>query len=406
MTRRILHLLSQRPSLTGSGVALEALVRGAAERGFEQAVVVGAPADDPAPAVGELTPEHIHPLIFGAAPLDFALPGMSDVMPYPSSRFAALSQAQLAAYRGAWGAHLERVLADFEPDLIHSHHLWLLSSLVKDVAPTVPVVVHVHATGLRQMQLCPHLRDEVRRKLARNERFAVLHGAQQDEVAALLGVDRTRIAVVGSGFREELFHGRGRPPATPTVLYAGKYSHAKGLPWLLDAVERLAARHPGLAVEVAGSGAGAEAEVLRRRMEAMASVKLLGQLSQAELGERMRAASVFVLPSLYEGLPLVLVEAMACGTRLVSTALPGVVAELARELGDGLELVPVPRLRTADEPVADDQPAFVDALEAALERSLAAGPVRGQPVERIRSFTWGAVCERVAELWAELGVGV
>ena len=81
MTRRVLHLLSQRPGRTGSGVTVQALVREAAAAGWEQAVVVGTPLDDPHPRVEGVGDARIHPLRFGAPPLDFALPGMSDVMP-------------------------------------------------------------------------------------------------------------------------------------------------------------------------------------------------------------------------------------------------------------------------------------------------------------------------------------
>lgn len=120
---RVLHVLSQRPSLTGSGVTLDAVVRCAAAAGHEQRVVVATPADDPAPRVGGLPARCVHPLLFGTPPLDFDLPGMSDVMPYPSSRFSGLGAEQLALYRDAWIAHLRPLVATFEPHLIHSHHV-------------------------------------------------------------------------------------------------------------------------------------------------------------------------------------------------------------------------------------------------------------------------------------------
>ena len=51
-------------------------------------------------------------------------------------------------------------------------------------------------------------------------------------------------------------------------------------------------------------------------------MEVLGRLSDAELVRAMQRAQAFVLPSLYEGLPLVLVEAAAAGCRIVATALP------------------------------------------------------------------------------------
>jgi len=233
MPPRVLHVLSQRPSLTGSGVTLDAIVRHAAAAGWEQRVVCGTPADDPAPEVGGLPAERVRPLVFGGAELTFPVPGMSDVMPYPSTRFSAMTAEMLGAYRRAWRRHVTTVVTSWRPDVIHAHHVWLLGALLADAAPGVPVVSHCHATGLRQLGLCPHLADEVRAGVARNDHFVVLHGEHAARLRATLGVAKERVTVVGAGYREDLFHTRGRAAAPgPALLYAGKYSRAKGLPWL------------------------------------------------------------------------------------------------------------------------------------------------------------------------------
>ena len=403
MTRRVLHLLSQRPSLTGSGVTLDALVRHGARAGWDQWVVVGTPDDDPHPAVGGLAPERVRPLRFGGEALPFSVPGMSDVMPYPSTRFSAMTAEQLRRYRDAWRAHLTRVIDEVRPALIHAHHVWILSGLIKDVAPDLPVVVQCHATGLRQMALCPHLAEEVRRGCARNERFLALQRGHAEALASALALERHRVHQVGAGYRDDLFHMQGRRRAPASLVYVGKYSAAKGLPWLLDALERL----PGVRLHVAGSGAGAEADALRRRMEGLDTVELHGQLSQEGLGDLLRRAAVCVLPSFYEGVPLVLAEALACGCRLVATALPGVLDQLAPHLGAYLELVPLPRLEAVDRPVAADTPAFVDALAAAIRAALARGPLApDDALERaLTPFTWSAVFARVEPVWLELLAG-
>ena len=152
MVRTVLHVLSQRPSLTGSGITLDAFVRLAAPR-WEQHVVVGVPAEDPQPEVGGLPPERIHPLRFETEELPFPLPGMSDVMPYRSTVWSTMTPPQLDRYRAAWRFHLGRVLADVRPDVIHVHHVWLLAALLRSLAPGVPIVNQCHATGLRQAVL-------------------------------------------------------------------------------------------------------------------------------------------------------------------------------------------------------------------------------------------------------------
>jgi glycosyltransferase involved in cell wall biosynthesis len=402
---RILHALSQRPSLTGSGITLDAMVRHAADTGHEQRVVVGVPVDDRRPEVGGLAVDRIDPLVFGEAPLDFAVPGMSDVMPYPSTRFSELTDDQVRIYCRAWSDHLRPIVEDFRPDIIHSHHVWLMSGLLKDVAPDTPVVTQCHATGMRQMELCPHLADQVRRGCSRIDAFAVLHRGHAEELESCLGVSGDRFHMVGAGYRDDLFHAPTSDPE-PALLYVGKYSIAKGLPWLLDAFERLVAGRPNLRLHVAGSGSGEEADSIRARMDSMApAVVQHGQLRQPELARVARQSTVCVLPSFYEGLPLVLVEALACGCRLVATELPGIVGELGPRLGDALEMVEPPQLESVDQPRSEDLPVFVGRLEAAIERALEAPPL-GDPAktmtDALRYFSWAAVSERVEAIWRSL----
>ncbi|MBW2263703.1 MAG: glycosyltransferase family 4 protein [Deltaproteobacteria bacterium] len=400
MTHKVLHILSQRPSLTGSGVTLEAAVRHAGRAGWDQEVVCGVPVDDPEPEVGGLEPDRIHPLVFETEGLDFPVPGMSDVMPYPSTVFSQMTPAQVEAYVQAWRRHISTVVSRFEPDLVHTHHVWLMSSILKDVAPATSAVTQCHATGLRQMKLCQHLAEDVRKGCRRNERFLVQNPERRIELAATLDIPVERVHVVGAGFREDLFHCRGRDAEPgPRLVYVGKYARAKGLPWLLDAVERLAESHRGLELHVAGSGAGTEAEGIEERMRGMEAVTLHGQLGQGELADLMRTCSVMVLPSFYEGVPLVLVEAAACGCRTVSTRLQGVVENLVGPLGDALALVDMPRLTGVDTPEPGDLPTFVENLAEAVDRALSLPAPGDLPLEPL---TWKAVFGRIEAVWTTL----
>jgi len=384
---------------------LDALARRAAPR-WAQAAAIGVPADESLARVGGLTEECVFPLRFGeGGDLPFPVPGMSDVMPYPSTVWSQMTGTQLGAYRRVWRDHLGAVVDAVRPDLIHVHHLWLLASMVKDVASATPVVCHSHSTGLRQLALCPHLADEVIGGCARNDRFAVLHALLADQLTETLSVEPGRIVVVGAGYRDNVFHAAGRAVGgPPRLVYVGKYSAAKGVPWLLDAVERLRSRHPDLELHVAGGGAGAEADALRARMEAMApSVVLHGMLSQPALAALMRACTVCVLPSMYEGVPLVLAEALACGCRLVATALPGVERELAPHMGDALRTLALPRLQGPDTPNPADLPAFIDALTDAIAETLAQPPLGTEDMAtRLKPLTWDTVFERVQSIWTEL----
>ncbi len=426
---RVLHLLSQRPGHTGSGTTLQAIVHHAGEAGWDQMISIGIPSGSSIPRLTGLAPARVRPVVFGGGELPFDVPGMSDVMPYASTRFSCMSADEFETYRAVWTRHLAQLVAEFRPDVIHSHHIWILSSLVKDVAPDVPVVTQCHATGLRQMKLCPEVAPAVREGCSRNERFIVQH---ENFVAVLmdeLGIAREQVHVVGVGYRDDIFNASGRDdaadgevagnsaatgdsgaardsvPAAPImrILYAGKFSAAKGVPWLLDAFQKLTVEFPNLVLDVAGSGAGEEAESMRSRMKGMApSVVLHGMVSQLELAVLMRSASVFVLPSFYEGVPLVLAEALSCGCRLVSTALLGVQSSIAGPAGNALELVSLPRLEQIDRPVPEDSAVFTERLVQAIRRALELGPwwapATAMP-DVLREFRWGNVFSRIEETW-------
>lgn len=354
---------------------------------------MGVPADENP----EIPGARVHPLRFGTDALPFPVPGMSDVMPYRSTRFSAMTASDLGRYVAAWESHLGRVIDEACPDVIHAHHLWIVASIARRVAPGIPLVVHSHATGLRQMTLCPDLAETVKEAVGGAERILALGRAHADDIVATVGVGRERVEVVGAGYPEDLFHAGDEAREARDLLYVGKLSHAKGLPWLLDAIEGLDAR-----LHVAGSGAGPETEALIRRMDGMGGqVVRHGQVSQAELAVLMRRVAVFVLPSFYEGLPLVVVEAIASGCRAVVTDLPVVRDALAPHLGETLSRVPLPRLRGRDEPVTEDLPAFTLALRRAIEQGLAEqGAITGEI--DLGAFTWDAVFSRVEAVWRSL----
>ncbi len=392
MSGKVLHLLSQRPGRTGSGITLEATLREAKRAGWDQTAIVGIPSDEPDPSIGGLPTNRIHPLRFEEGKLDFPLPGMSDVMPYHSSRWSSLSRGQLDQYRQAWRLHIGEILRRENPDIIHSHHIWLMSSLLPDLAGGRPIVLQCHATGLRQMELCPHLADEVRDGCSRADRFIALH---EDHVALLeseLGVSRSAIDQIGSGYRDDLFHTRGRVKRPGhTLLYVGKYSAAKGLPQLLDVMEQMG----DVKLHVAGSGSGSEADSIRRRMEGNGAVTLHGQIDQADLARLMRRCDVCVLPSFYEGVPLVLVEAAACGCRLVSTDLPGIRNVLAPVLGRTILLVDPPPMEGIDRPAANALPHFVDRLGTAIRTALTCT----LPPVDTSMFAWNSIFMQVESAW-------
>ncbi len=116
----------------------------------------------------------------------------------------------------------------------------------------------------------------------------------------------------------------------PVVMTIGRLTAMKGQRHLIDSVPALAGRFPGLVVLIVGEGH------LRGQLEARIAklgvarwVRLLGHRPDARM--LLDAADVFVLPSLYEGMPLVALEAMEAGVPVVATRVIGTEEIVADE---------------------------------------------------------------------------
>ena len=146
----------------------------------------------------------------------------------------------------------------------------------------------------------------------------------------------------------------------PHLLFVGRLAAVKGVPVLFEALQRLDI--PGLRVTLIGDGperAGLEREVAERGLSDV--VEFAGYRNQTEVAEALREADALVLPSFAEGVPVVLMEAMASARPVVTTRIAG-VPELV-EHGVSGRLVP---------------PGDVDALAEALREVLCDAGLRAR----------------------------
>jgi len=425
---RILHLLSQRPGRSGSGVFLAALVREAACRGYPQHVVAAGPPGTTAAELPPLENGQLTPLLFPSPEAPFPVPGNSDVMPYPSTVFSQMTGAQIEQYLAAWRRVMEEVRDRFQPDLVHAHHLWLMTALAREVFADRPVVATSHHAELRQLVKAPHLAPLVLPGVRALDRVGVLTSQSAKDTIRAFGVPAAAITVTGAGYRGDWFAPASQPRAvllddlrerfgvtlpdaaeTRLVTFVARLSTAKGVPFLLAAAARLAGVQPSFRLLLVGaSGSGEDGRRLDREVAAASpGVLHLGAQPQEAVARILQVSDAFVLPSLFEGLPLTMLEALGCGCPSVVSALPTIVSwvpEPWRERG-WVDLVPALATTRGDEPVAADVPRFVADLAAALARRLAR---RALPAERrrlaaaLRPHSWSAVFDRYERIYGEL----
>ena len=404
-TMNILHVLGQRPEKTGSGIYLHSIMRKAQEHGFSNHLLAGIPAGN-GPELEGLAPEDCSYVYFESDRLNFPVTGMSDVMPYKSSLFKELQGERLDAYKAAFEAALQQTVGRFQPDVIHANHLLVVTALVRKLFPDIPLVATCHGTDLRQFHNCPHLRTFVKKYCRRIDRVIALSGDQKREISRTYDILPEKIVVTGGGYDETIFNRAPKSTAeTVQILYAGKFNRSKGVPWLLRALPKIEARNWHL--HMAGGGRGPEYEAcldLARNLGSRVTVH--GYVTHRRLAQLMKTAHIQVLPSFFEGLPLVLFEGLASGCRIITTNLSGFEEIFSRAGRDTVRLLDLPPLATIDRPYAKDEARLEATLAASLAEMMAT--VRTSPdfedpgaAEIANTYTWQRVFERVSAVYRE-----
>ncbi|MBN2400144.1 MAG: glycosyltransferase family 4 protein [Candidatus Aminicenantes bacterium] len=196
-----------------------------------------------------------------------------------------------------------------------------------------PVVVKVHGSDVHVFTHKRLLRVQMRWALNRAHTVIAVSKAMAARLAAI-GVEPGRTKVLYNGVDALRFHPmnqysardeHGIGPDDEVILFVGILLASKGCNELLEAFANLAKKRP--LAKLVFIGDGPLKKKLLARVDALGlvdRVHFLGWVEHCQLPSWFSAASVFCLPSYSEGVPNVVLEAMACGTPVVATAVGGV----------------------------------------------------------------------------------
>ncbi|MEU8254543.1 glycogen synthase [Micromonospora inaquosa] len=248
--------------------------------------------------------------------------------------------------------------------------------------------------------------------------IAVSGGMRNDVLTAYPQIDPDRVRVVYNGIDTiqyapdpgtDVLDRLGIDPARPSVVYVGRITRQKGLPYLLRAARELPADTQLVLLAGAPDTAeiAAEVEELVAELRANRSgvVWVAEMLPKPEVIQVLTHATVFACPSVYEPMGIVNLEAMACETAVVATATGG-IPEVVADGETGL-LVPIEQATDGSgTPLAPDR--FVADLAAAINTLLAdaarterfglAGRRRA-----VQHFSWDAIARQALEVYRSVG---
>jgi alpha-maltose-1-phosphate synthase len=394
--------------------------------------------DDDRPRVDLLTREY-PPAVYGGAGVhaeylarelrhlaDLRVHAFGDPQPAPPDVDWHPELPELAGTNQALriiGADLTVAAACEGANVVHSHTWYAnLAGHLAKLLYGIPHVVTTHSLeplrpwkaeqlggGYRLSSWCEKTAIE-----AADAIIAVSEGMAHDVRVAYPNVDPARLRVVHNGIdtaqyspddRTDVLERLGVDPQRPSVVFVGRITRQKGVPYLLRAARDL----PDGVQLVLLAGApdtpdiGAEVERLVDELRSTHGDDIVWvpeMLPKPEVIQILSHASLFVCPSIYEPMGIVNLEAMACEAPVVATATGG-IPEVVADGETGL-LVPIGRQNPDGEPL--DPNAFVAALAEAINTMLA-DPARAGEMGRagrrraVEHFSWAAIAKETMDVY-------
>ena len=251
----------------------------------------------------------------------------------------------------------------------------------------IPYVVKVHGSDLNVQATHALRRPQIAASLRAAAAVVAVSRALAGKAVAL-GADATRVHTLYNGVDSKLFAPGDKSVARarlgledsggPLLLYVGNLKESKGCLDLLEAFATMVQAHPQARLAYVGEGACRGALLARARALGIdARVRLAGAMPHDALPDWFRAADLLCLPSHNEGVPNVVLEAMACGTPVVATRVGGIPEVVPAHAG---RLVPL-----------DDRAALAGALAEAVTQAWNHAAI----ADHARCFNWETNIDRL-----------
>ena len=333
--------------------------------------------------------------------------------------------SQLRPVLDAFFRNLAMVADPIDADVVHCHTWYThLAGMLASRARELPLVVTVHSLE----PLRPWKREQLgggytvsswveRTALEAADAVVAVSRGTRDDVLRLFATDPARVHVIHNGIDAEAYRPepatdalerRGIDAGRPYVLFLGRVTRQKGISHFLRAIEHLdpdvgivlcagQPDTPEIAVEV-------EAGVAAAQSTREGVVWIREMVTRDEARQLYSHAAVFCCPSVYEPFGIINLEAAACETPVVASAIGGIPEVVV----DGETGILVPVAMREDEPMTPlDPDRFARDLASALN-ALVADPARRERMGRaarrraVEQFSWASIARQTVDLYRSL----
>lgn len=204
-------------------------------------------------------------------------------------------------------------------------------------------------------------------------------------------------AYVPNGVNTDKFRPPKKRETSPNVIFVGRIDKQKGLEYLVEAISKLVVDIPDVRVRCIGptsfyGDAESEYSISLQKLVSEHELKdnfiFTRKVDEQELLEYYRRSSLFVLPSVSEGMPLVILEAMACGLPVIATDVSGVRDVLDDKVG---RIIP-----------KRDSAALATEMRTILSDSSLAGRMSKNARRRAESFNWNRIAKKTLAVYKKV----
>lgn len=385
--------------LQGSGSGIYTLNVAQELRRMGHQVLVIVPDHQPVPT--ETYPFATETILFSngenddVAEVDFNFPCFT-THPRSLTTFYELEDKQIINYLAVWRAHINQAIIEFQPDIIHAHHVWVTPFAASETG--LPYVISVHGTDLMGFEKGPRYR-QMALSAAENAfgLIAISHQVQDDALKTY-GVPADKVHLIANGFDKDIFKvlpGMNKAAVlaqlgidaadSPLVSFVGKFTDFKGIDVLLRAAAIYEEAVPGVQTVLVGHGQLWEKMHDLRQELNLKGVHFVGHQPQPIVAQVYNAADVSVVPSRIEPFGLVAVEALACGTPVVATNAGGLPDFINEQVG---ALVPL-----------EDQQALAVAIIAELSAGSKLTKGRFAAQYALEDYSWPSQVKKMVHLY-------
>ncbi|MEF9991842.1 MAG: glycosyltransferase [Peptostreptococcaceae bacterium] len=396
---RILHIITQKPNSTGSGIYMSGMINGFDKLGYKQGVIAGIDKYDSNECFNKNI--NFYPVVYNTEELPFNVVGMSDIMPYKSTTYKSMNLEMVEKLKMAFRTRIDKAISEIKPDLIICHHLYLITAFVREIIKDIPVVGISHGTCLKQIQSHDLQKNYIKKNIGNLNMIFSLHDEQKKDIIDIFEVNDQKVFSLGSGYDENMFFNKTINNEIINITFAGKICKLKGVESLIKSLEKVDYPKSLININIVGDGSDKKEyeNILNIAKKSKFNINFLGKIKQQDLANLFRHTHIFILPSFFEGLPLVVIEALASGCNVITTDIPGVSKWIGEEINTSgkIKYIDLPNMKEISIPIESELFLFEESLGVAINEnieSILTLNTRNKLLD-MKDKTWIGLCNRL-----------